>query len=326
MKKNTLIIIAVAVLLLVTLAFVFSRSGPEDNYLVYKVTKGVFRDEIVTTGELAALRSQRIRGPMGLQRLGIYEVKIQSLVPEGTMVKEGEVIATLDQSALEQVYQQTETDYQSTQSAFIQTQLDTTLTGRAGRDELRNTLFSLEQARITLEQSKFEPPATIRQETLNMEKIERSLEQLKEKYKIQQQQSAAKMVSASAQLQRVQSRRDQIAKVREEFTIKAPSNGIVTYIRQWNGTKTESGSQIQVWEPEVAELPDLSQLLSRTFVSEIDVRKVKPGQQVAIGLDANPQVKLRGLPPCRRQTLPPLSAPRSDPPGTGIMVKKLSSQ
>ncbi|QEC53941.1 RND family efflux transporter MFP subunit [Anseongella ginsenosidimutans] len=294
MKKNTLIVLAVAVILLITLAFVFSRSGPEGNYLTYTVKKGNFRDEIVTTGELAALRSERIRGPMGLQRLGIYDIKIQSLVPEGTRVKKGDVVGTLDQSALEQAFQQATTDIQAAESRFIQNRLDTTLTLRGVRDELRNTLFSLEQAKITLEQSKFEPPATIRQETLNVEKIERSLVQLKEKYKIQQQQAEAKMVEASAQLQRVQNRLDEINKIREEFTVKAPGNGIVTYVREWNGSKIEAGSQISPWNPDVAQLPDLSEMLSRTFVSEIDVRKIKVGQQVAIGLDAFPNIKLSG--------------------------------
>src|SRR5690606_29997869 len=115
----------------------------------------------------------------------------------------------------------------------------------------------------------FEPPATIRQETLNVERIERSLEQLKEKYKIQQQQAEAKMVEAGAQLQRVQNRLDEINKIRDEFTVTAPGNGIVTYVREWNGSKVEAGSEISPWNPDVAQLPDRYEMRSRTFGSEI---------------------------------------------------------
>src|SRR3546814_3176040 len=75
---------------------------------------------------------------MGLQRLGIYDIKIQSLVPEGTLVKAGDIVATLDQSALEQGFQQATTDVQAAESRFIQNRLDTTLTLRGVRDELRN--------------------------------------------------------------------------------------------------------------------------------------------------------------------------------------------
>src|SRR3546814_19329627 len=130
---------------------------------------------------------------MGLQRLGIYDIKIQSLVPEGTLVKAGDIVATLDQSALEQGFQQATTDVQAAESRFIQNRLDTTLTLRGVRDELRNTRFSLEQAQITLEQSKFEPPATISKEKLTVAKIDSSLEQLTEKNQIKQPTANTKM-------------------------------------------------------------------------------------------------------------------------------------
>jgi hypothetical protein len=49
-----------------------------------------------------------------------------------------------------------------------------------------------------------------------------------------------------------------------------------------------------MWEPTVATLPDLTKMLSKTYVNEVDVRKVKPGQDVEIGLDAYPDKKLGG--------------------------------
>jgi hypothetical protein len=45
----------------------------------------------------------------------------------------------------------------------------------------------------------------------------------------------------------------------------------------------------------VATLPDLSVMLSRTYVNEIDISKVKEGQQVRIGVDAFPNKKFTGL-------------------------------
>src|SRR5690606_12070834 len=46
--------------------------------------------------------------------------------------------------------------------------------------------------------------------------------------------------------------------------------------------------------PIVATLPDLSKMLSKTYVNEVDIRKVKPGQEVEIGFDAFPDKKLKG--------------------------------
>src|SRR5690606_19909936 len=56
----------------------------------------------------------------------------------------------------------------------------------------------------------------------------------------------------------------------------------------------KAGSQIQMYDPNVASLPDLTKMMSKTYVNEVDVRKVKNGQNVEIGLDAYPDKKLKG--------------------------------
>ena len=45
----------------------------------------------------------------------------------------------------------------------------------------------------------------------------------------------------------------------------------------------------------MATLPDLTNMMSKTYVNEVDVRKIKAGQKVQIGLDAFPDKKLSGL-------------------------------
>jgi len=78
------------------------------------------------------------------------------------------------------------------------------------------------------------------------------------------------------------------------FTIKAPSPGMVIYIREWSGKKKGVGSQWNAWDNTVATLPDLSQMESQTYVNEVDVRKLSVGQTVQIALDADPTKKLPG--------------------------------
>jgi hypothetical protein len=81
----------------------------------------------------------------------------------------------------------------------------------------------------------------------------------------------------------------------EGFTIRAPSDGMVIYVEEWNGRKKTAGSQITPWEPTVATLPDLSQMESVTYLNEIDVRKVAVNQPVRISLDADPGKVLEGV-------------------------------
>jgi hypothetical protein len=69
---------------------------------------------------------------------------------------------------------------------------------------------------------------------------------------------------------------------------------MVTYVKEWNGKKKTSGSQVGAWEPAVATLPDLSIMESLTYVNEIDVRKLRVGQDVKVTLDADPSKALIG--------------------------------
>jgi multidrug efflux pump subunit AcrA (membrane-fusion protein) len=78
------------------------------------------------------------------------------------------------------------------------------------------------------------------------------------------------------------------------FTIRAPRPGMVIYVKEWNGRKRTTGSQVNPWDPAVATLPDLTQMESVAYVNEIDIRKLAVGQPVAVTLDADPSKRLTG--------------------------------
>jgi len=69
---------------------------------------------------------------------------------------------------------------------------------------------------------------------------------------------------------------------------------MVIYTKDWNGKAIKGGSRIGVWDPVVAKLPDLTSMISKTYVNEVDVRKISAGQSVDVGLDAYPDKKLKG--------------------------------
>ena len=90
-RRNIVIISSIALILLVV--WIFSGSDAESQGDVkVKVKQGRFEVTITTTGELEAKKSEDIKGPEGLRQVGIYRVAITDLVPEGTVVKEGDYI------------------------------------------------------------------------------------------------------------------------------------------------------------------------------------------------------------------------------------------
>ncbi len=294
MKKN--IFISVGILLCLTFSyFVFFKgeaTGEEDIYV--DVQRGDFQIDITTTGELAAKNSIKIEGPGGLRNARIYNIKIEHIVDEGTTVKKGDYIARLDRSELLDKIQNRNNELQQRLSKYTQTKLDTALNLRAARDELVNLEFAVDEKRIVLSQSKFEPPATIKQAEINLQKAERAFSQAKENYKLKSNKAIAEMQEAAARLAEDQSKYDFLNNLLDKFNITAPEDGMVIYRRHWDGSKIGTGSTINPWEPTVATLPDLSAMISTTYVNEVDIRVVKSGQDVQIGLDAFPDKKLTG--------------------------------
>ena len=293
-KKPTYIIIG-SVLGLIILFFSFSSGSDKTTAIIVDVTKGEFVSEINVTGELEARNSVKIQGPANARQHRIYQITIQDIIPEGTRVKKGQYVATLDPSELAGKFKDKQIDFEGAESKYLTQQLDTALEMREKRDELINLRYAVEEKELELEQSQFEPPATIKKNEIALDKAKRAHNQKKESYEIKRQQNVAKMVQARGAKVQVQNELNGLKELMSEFKILAPEDGMLIYAKNWNGQQIKAGSQINVWDPVVATLPDLSTMNSKTYVNEVDIRRVKKGQKVAIGLDALPDKQLTGI-------------------------------
>jgi HlyD family secretion protein len=293
-RRNYFIASGVLVILLIGYFIVRGNKASTSSDIMAVAKKGQFRVEVETTGELEAKNSVKILGPQSLTNFQIWQVTIQKIVNEGTTVKKGDWVATLDRSGFQQKYNDKQIEVEKANSKFVQTQLDTTLIMRQSRDELINLKYAAEEKKIILGQSQFEPPATIKQAEIALDKANRAYEQAIENYKIKKNQNIEKMREVSAELRKVQGDFKNMTSVYESFEVKAPEDGMIIYEKGWDGRPIKAGSQIQMWDPKVASLPDLTKMISKTYVNEVDVRKVKKGQRVEVGLDAYPDKKLQG--------------------------------
>ena len=295
MKKKIIIFVSiVAVFLLVFLIQKFTSRSTDSSEIYAEVKRGMFRIEVTTAGELDAKNSIEIMGPNGLRRAQIWQVKINDIVDEGTVVEKGDYIARLDQSEIGDKIQQKSTDLQQTMSQYTQAKLDTALELRKARDELINLKYDIEEKEIIYDQSQFEPPAEIKKAEIAVEKAKRTYNQAVENYKLQKEKSIAQVDEAAAKMMDDQNQLNFLNSLAEQFTVTAPEQGMVIYQRNWRGQKQGVGSTIEPWDPVVAKLPDLSKMVSRTYINEVDINAVKAEQEVEIGLDAFPEKKLTG--------------------------------
>ncbi|MDB4906200.1 MAG: secretion protein HlyD family protein [Gemmatimonadetes bacterium] len=294
LRSRWTIVLAVALVLGTGAWMIFKPTAVADAALVAKVKKGDFKATVTTAGELRAKKFVQITAPTNAQQAGAYQMKISSIVPEGTVVQQGQVVAELDRSTLASTMQEVTLAMQKAQAQYEQAMLDSTLNLSKAREDMRTMELGLEEKRLAEEQAKFEAPTIKRQAAIDLEKAQRALAQAKLDYKTRTEQAKAKMREVGADLDRQKNKLGVVQEVMGNFTIKAPAPGMVIYVKEWSGKKRTVGSQVSAWDPGVATLPDLTKMESITYVNEIDIRKIAVGQHVALTLDSDPSKRLTG--------------------------------
>jgi len=263
--------------------------------VVARAKRGEFRVTVRTSGELKAREFVQITAPPNAQQAGAYQMKISSIVSEGTVVKKGDVVAELDRSVVAAKLQDVTLALQKAEAQYEEALLDSTLNLSTARENIRTMELGLEEKRLAKEEAVYEAPTVRRQAEIDYEKAERQLAQAKSDYETKTEQARAKMREVGTEVSRQRALLKVIQDVMAGFTIRAPAPGMLIYVKeQWSGKKRTTGSQVTAWDPAVGTLPDLAKMESVTYVNEIDVRKVAVGQPVVITLDADPAKKLTG--------------------------------
>jgi hypothetical protein len=307
--KRFLIIggVLLAVAALIAFNMMTSKKG---NVIVYAVVnEGPFEISVSNSGELLAEKSVDIFGPSigqggnqqggpgggGGQRQGggmdirMMELKIQDIVPEGTIVRKGDFIAQLDRTSYSNTLKDAQDLLKTYQTNVDMKILDTAVVLTNLRDDIKNQRYVVEEATITLAQSKYEPPATIRQAEITLDKAQRNLQQKIRGYELRVAQSASELRYQKIRLSRQERLVTDLEEYLSKFTITAPSDGMVIYKKERNGSKRKAGSQVNPFDRVIATLPDLTTMISKVYVNEIEVSKIMPGQKTDIRVDAFPK-------------------------------------
>lgn len=297
MKKP--LIITASIIAAFTVLFIFNKitSKKVSNDYFAEVQTGAFEITVEAAGELMAERSVEIKGPEMAQGRDIRssQIRIQDLIPEGTMVKEGDYIATLDRTELSNNLKDAQERLLEFERSMEIKLLDTAVVLSGLRDMIKNQEYNVQETEITLRNSKFEAPNIIRQAEINFDQSKRVLEQIKRNYVRRVAQVKTDIYNQHYWMSRFQKRVNDLEEVLAGFTITAPSSGMIIYKREWRGNKRKAGSTINPMDRVVATLPDLTSMISKIYINEIDISKVKPGQHVNIKIDAFPKKAFQGL-------------------------------
>jgi len=257
MKKKIIISAAILVIIagVVLVLSLFSRNKNDiSKYEKKAIDKGNIEALVITTGSLNPVTTVDVGSQVSGRIDKLY-------VDYNSQVKEGQIIAELDQSQFITRVKQNEANYQSAEA-------------------------SLEKAKITLENTKKKYDRA-----LNL--FEKDLISFEEKETIETQYYSARadIQSSEARLEQAESQLDS-SKVDLTYTIiRSPIEGIVINRRVNIGQTVAASFQAPVLF-QIAN--DLSKMQVECSVDEADIGKVKEGQKVRFTVDAFPDENFTG--------------------------------
>jgi multidrug efflux pump subunit AcrA (membrane-fusion protein) len=153
--------------------------------------------------------------------------------------------------------------------------------------DLKSAELSFELSKLNMEQMKFEAEAKRRETELQHKKNELTFEKSKQSLESTKIIQKSEMENMNVEIRQKVSDLEKAQRDLDALTLASTEEGLVVYGINWSnqGQKFQIGDQ--PWSGQViVSLPDLSIMESHTFVNEVDVSKVKVGQEVKVKLDA----------------------------------------
>ncbi len=292
-RKRLIAIIAVPLAMLLFI-IVFKTNKEESTIITSAVQRGKFDVQVLSSGQIESENKTNIPVPPKLsdRSLRIWSLKITELVEEGTYVDSGDFVARLDPEAVQEQIKGVQDELDKALSDLQDAKIDSNLNLSNQRDVITNALLDREEKKIITKESIYESPSIQKKAEMDYDKAERKYEQEKKAYALKKTQEENKVNRQFINYRQLNERYEGLNELFRSLVITSPKAGIVTYIKNpWGITKV--GSEVST-NSAVATIPDMGNLISRTFINEIDISKVREGQHVTIGIDAFPEKKMKG--------------------------------
>jgi len=257
-----------------------------------QVLSGDFLVSIVESGEIQAETQVTINAP------AVYGVTLQiiDLVPEGTMVSEGDFLMRFDASELETRKSLREDELESLRADLEKMKSQHQLTLSNLENTLKLANYSYEQAELNLKIRQYESETSKEEARLQLKQAELDLNRSKKQLESQKIINQSQIIKMMSSIKQAEHRLETLLENIDKCEVRASTNGMVVYqeVGSWrsrerlkNGYKARRGESLMA-------IPDMSSMIVRFFVNELDRLTVKKGQRVQIALEAYPDVKLGG--------------------------------
>jgi HlyD family secretion protein len=288
-KSKKIILLSSSLIVLLLVALWFLRIKPALG--LYKVKRENFEAVITCKGEIQSEKAVLILLPdvFGDRRLELWDMQIKDLMPEGSIVKKGDYVALLDQGRIKQLKENNEATLKRLIFNYNDEKIDSAVALVEMRNSIEQFVFDLKYKKIEMEQSVYESPAYQRKAQMAYERACRQLDAKIRYYQMTQKSLRILVNRLETQIEEFTAKDVKYQLAFDEARITAPKDGMLIYGRTFGrggSRKLTIGSYVSMQNPVIATLPDLSVLVSETYVEEIYISKIKVGDSSRVHIDA----------------------------------------
>lgn len=249
--------------------------------------------DVEVAGTLKALHSEPVGPPAAV--LDLWQFKIIRLIPEGTEVKPGTEVVAFDESELEKLLTDRESEAQSLTEELGKLRADHTLTALDDRLARQEAESKLRKAELKADL----PPDLTAQLALHVAAVDLKLAQRevafhtgREQAKRAQERSDEEILKG--RLQRALAAVTDIKSELQAMSVKARRAGTVVYVANSQGEKKKVGDRASRFDT-VLQVTSLANLVAQGQVDEVDASSVSAGQRVGLRLEAHPDNEYAGV-------------------------------
>ncbi|MFC1558461.1 efflux RND transporter periplasmic adaptor subunit, partial [candidate division KSB1 bacterium] len=272
-------------------SFIFSEANVKIP--VTRIQRGDIFITQTETGEVRAKRNITITAPSRVRQ----NLQIIYLIEEGTFVNEGDTLIQFNTEDLESHIQDHEERLITLKENLDRLDAEQAKSMSELYADLETIKNNYELAQLTLESLKYESESKKEEAKLQYETAKINYQAQLIEIENQKIIGRVNRNDITVDIEEDQNDLDMHARWLVSMNITAPSTGLVSYRETWSsGTykKIQEGDNVWPRMP-LIDLPDLSEILVKLMVNEIDVEKYMIGQKVIVSLDAYHDQKFNGI-------------------------------
>ena len=286
-NKRAIAVFIPVILITIFLLSLQVKTGAS-SVATYTVHHGDFVIDIPARGELDATSKVMVSVPDNVQG----NIRITKLADDGSIVEEGGFLVQFDTSEAVQRVTDRQNELDNANADFASTNARIESNMKQLESALKTQGYTYEQSKLRYEMMKYEAEAKRREEELNFKKQDLALQQAKEKIDSQKIIDKADLAKAEVRVKQAEMRFKEATDQLNALTLKAPKAGLVVLQEVFNWS-TRTQDKVKVGDQahrgmQIVSIPDLSVMLMKTKVNEVDISRIEVGQKAVITLDALP--------------------------------------